>query len=89
MNDNDMPMLIITTKGQLKEVMSDIMKDYIASSPSLDIGHEKLTRKQVCELAGITLPTLARRVKDGSFIEHGSGRKRFYLKSQIIEALKK
>lgn len=89
MNDNDKPMIIITTKGQLKEVMSDIIREYIAPAPSLDISQEKITRKQACELAGITLPTLARRVKEGVFKEHGQGRKRFYIKSEIIEALKK
>ncbi len=49
---------------------------------------ERLTKKQAAKFAGMSIATIRRRVKEGIFKEHGTGRKTFLLKSEIIESLK-
>jgi predicted DNA-binding transcriptional regulator AlpA len=48
---------------------------------------EKLSFEEACELTDMSRPTFNRRLKDGLFKKHGSGRKIFFIKSEIIHAL--
>ncbi|WP_423129725.1 helix-turn-helix domain-containing protein [Gaoshiqia sp. Z1-71] len=49
---------------------------------------ERLSKVQAAKFTGMSIPTLRRRVKQGIFKEHGTGRKTFFLKSEIIASLR-
>ncbi len=84
----DEKLILITSRSELKNTLRELFseKDFINVKP--DFEHEKLSRAQAIKLAGLSLPTFAKRIKEGIFKEHGHGRKKFFMKSEIIEALK-
>lgn len=56
--------------------------------PAPDFIEERLTRAQALKLTGHSNPTFNKRLAKEIFKIHGSGRKQFFLKSELIEALK-
>ncbi|MBW6536604.1 MAG: helix-turn-helix domain-containing protein [Mariniphaga sp.] len=75
---------------ELKEGFREIIREELkANRPQEpDITRDRINRTQAAKLAGVSLPTFAKLVKNGTFPEHGFGtRNKFYLRSEIIEAL--
>ena len=66
----------------LRKNLDDIGKQH----PEFE--NEKLSLTKAAKFADMSIPTFNKRVADGIFIKHGTGRKIFFLKSEIIEALK-
>ena len=83
----DKQVIIATTESQLENVLSRLIKK-ITVNKEPEFSDERLTREQAAKLADMSLPTLNKRVKKGIFKIHGTQRKQFLLKSEIIEALK-
>jgi len=83
MNDES---IVILKARELREILREELR---ANRPQeADITRDRLTRTQAAKLAGVSLPTFAKLVKNGTFPEHGFGpRNKFYLRSEIIEAL--
>ena len=80
--------LIAMDKQSLREVLSEVLQ---LNKPIIlppDFEGERLTRDQVASFTRSTLPTVKRNIDKGLFKEYGIGRKRYFLKSQIIEALR-
>lgn len=53
-----------------------------------DFASEKINRTEAAKLAGVSIPTFAKMISNKVFPQHGFGRKKFYLKSEVIEGLK-
>lgn len=52
------------------------------------ISNDLLTRKQVCDLLNITLTTLWKHTRSGKFKSFGVGKRVYYSREQILEAVK-
>lgn len=81
-------LIIITSEKELRETFEKMISEKGKSKTTTDFNEDRLTWNQAAKFANMSIPTLRRRVKDGLFKVHGSGRKNFLLKSEIIEALK-
>lgn len=53
-----------------------------------DFEADRLSKSKAAKLAGISIPTLDKRVKDGIFKEYKLGRHKYFLKSEVIDALR-
>ena len=53
-----------------------------------DFEADKLSKKQAATFAGISIPTLSKHVAEGKFKEHSLGRRKYFLKSEMTEALR-
>ncbi|MGD9930048.1 MAG: helix-turn-helix domain-containing protein [Mangrovibacterium sp.] len=80
--------IIITSKQQLKETIEDLLNKNEINPISPDFDQDRLSWSQAAKFTNMSLPTLRRRVKEGIFKIHGTGRKIFFLKSELIDALK-
>ena len=80
--------ILITTKKELKSTLQELLSDKQFIKPESNFSDDKLSLTKAAKLAGMSIPTFTGRVKKGIFVKHGSGRKIFFLKSEIIEALK-
>jgi hypothetical protein len=80
--------ILITTKAELRNTLHELLseKQFVNAEPNFE--EDRLSRFQASRLAGISLPTFQKRVNEGFFRVHGSGRKKFFLRSEIIKALK-
>ncbi len=80
--------VLITTKAELRNTLHELLskKQFVNAEP--DFEEDRLSRFHASKLVGISLPTFQKRVKEGLFRAHGSGRKKFFLRSEIINALK-
>lgn len=82
--------IYITDEKTLERTLESILRkklDEIGNSTQ-DFEEDKLSLTRAAKFAGMSIPTFNNRVKDGVFKKHGTGRKIFFFKSEIIEALK-
>lgn len=84
MKDN---VIFITSREQLRETIKEVLNENQRPDES-SFDKDRLTWIQTSKFTNMSIPTLRKRVKEGIFKIHGSGRKNFFLKSEIIEALK-
>lgn len=80
--------LIATDKNTLKEVLSEMFYQKTESKPLPEFEKDRLSKTQAAKLAGISIPTLSRQVALGKFKEYSLGRRKYFLRSEIIEALR-
>jgi hypothetical protein len=82
--------IIITDEQTLERTIESALRKNLEGKNSLnpDFEQDKLTLTKAARLSNMSIPTFNNRVKDGIFKKHGTGRKIFFLKSEIIEALK-
>lgn len=81
-------LLIITTKKELKEILLEILgESKTGEVPELKI-EEKLDRRQSAKFLGVSYQTMYNWTKAGVVKEHGKGRKKFYLRPELVEAMK-
>lgn len=77
--------IIITTTKKLRKLLLELgygeKKEKLKSEP------ERISVTNAAEFAGMSIPTFNRRVRNGIFQKHGTGRKVFFLKHEINEAL--
>ncbi|MGQ8335662.1 helix-turn-helix domain-containing protein [Sunxiuqinia sp. A32] len=72
-----------------RKIESSIRKVLIGDDQrNSDFENDKLSIAKAAKLAGMSVPTFNKRVENGIFRKHGTGRKIFFLKSEIIEDLK-
>lgn len=81
--------LIATDKNTLKAVLNEVLNQNSETKQTPDFEKDRLSKLQAAKFAGISIPTLSKHVSDGKFIEHSLGRRKYFLKSEMIEALRK
>jgi predicted DNA-binding transcriptional regulator AlpA len=67
-------------------LMLYIEKSEQKNSP--DFEADRITKPQASKLAGISIPTLDKQIKLGKFKQYHVGRRKYFLKSEIIESLR-
>ena len=90
-------LLIITTKKELKEILLKILietdvpfyQDFKRLGKAFpEIEKDKISKLQAAKIAGITIPTLNKLVAKGKFRQYSLGRRRYFLRSEVITALR-
>lgn len=86
--DENKPVVIITTQGQLEETINRAVQKFLQKAPNqVTEFTERMDRKTAARFLGIHYASMYSWVKDGKIKEHGSPRKRFYYRNELIEAL--
>ncbi len=79
--------LLLTTREDLIDVIREVVKDN-NMAPPLDFAKDRRTRYEAAKFCRISLTTLDNHTKTGIFKRHGTGRKVFYLESELVKSLK-
>lgn len=83
------PKVIIATDRQtLIEVLSEMLFKSSEEKALPEFEKDKISKLQAARLAGITIPTLNKLTKKGKFRQYNLGRRKYFLKSELIEALR-
>jgi len=82
-------LILITNKAELKNTLRELLseKDFVGKEPEFE--KERINRTKAEKLANVSPPTFKKMIDKGIVKEHGFGRKKFFLKSELIEALKR
>jgi excisionase family DNA binding protein len=84
-NENN-AIVIATTTEQLRKVLLDVISTNKAGT-DFDIS-EKISRTQAAKLCGVSYLTFSKWVKAGRVKEHGFSGNKFFLKKEVVQALK-
>jgi hypothetical protein len=80
--------LIATDKKTLIEALNElfILKHQPQTLPNFE--EDRISKPQAAKLAGITIPTLDKLIRAGKFKQYNLGAHRYFLKSEVIQALR-
>ncbi len=83
---------VIMISGTAEEIAEAIQK-IIETNPvkvnsNINFESDRLTRSQVRKLLNVSFPTLKKYIDSGLIPIHGNGKKAFFFRSEIIEAIK-
>ncbi len=78
--------LIATDYKTLKSLLVEMFNPNQEAVPDIEL--DMLSRQQSAEIAGISIPTLDKQIKLGKFKQYSMGRKKYMLKSELLEALR-
>ncbi|MCL6101613.1 MAG: helix-turn-helix domain-containing protein [Bacteroidetes bacterium] len=79
--------ILLVTKEDLIEAFREVQKTDQPSKP-VNVQAEKMTRTEASKFLDVHLQTMHNWTKSGILTEHGHGRKKFYLKQELIEAMR-
>jgi excisionase family DNA binding protein len=79
---NDIPAVLESIMDKQNEILKALEKQ-----PEQSQGKEVLTYNEACEFLGVTRPTLWRWEKTGKVKSYGIEGKRFYKRTELMEAL--
>jgi len=82
------PMTIQSFKKMVKEIVFEAISEYESRTPKIT-QDELLTQTQLSEFLKISVPTLIRLKKDGLIPYRKINSRVYYLKSEVLESLKK
>lgn len=82
-------LLIVSTEDQIEKVLKKLLEKHFDSKPKSDFETEKMTVSEACRYINVSYPTLCKWINQSKIPVHGSGRKRFVLKSELEESYKK
>lgn len=85
-------MIMGNSPSEIAEALVQFAKSYSATRESEKqpvIETEKMTTRQAAKFAGVCVKTFLKWVNEGLIPYYGSDRKRFFVKNEIIEAIKK
>lgn len=84
MNDES---IVILKARELREIIREELRANRPNEPDMSPG-ERLTRRQAAKFLEVSYQTMYHWTRDGILKEHGAGKKKFYLKSELIEVIK-
>lgn len=80
--------MIYATPSEIAEGLRLFMAGIPKPNPELEFEKDRISKSQAAKLAGISIPTLDRRIKEGKFKQYNLGTRKYFLKSEVIEALR-
>ena len=86
----DMEQIIfVTNKNDLRETLLDILNESKTMMPCQEVLRleENMDRRMAAKFLGVSYQTMYNWTKSGVVIEHGHGRKKFYLRSELINSM--
>ncbi|MCT4586650.1 MAG: helix-turn-helix domain-containing protein [Carboxylicivirga sp.] len=82
---------IVVSESAISRIVGDEvekrLKKILQPNPD-EIKDDKLSKVKAAKFLDISVPTLHKLVKAGKFKEHSLGARKYYLKSELISALK-
>lgn len=85
--DNE-KVIIATDRKTLIEVLNEMLFNKSAEKSLPSFEDDKISKLQAAKLAGITIPTLNKLTKAGKFMQYSLGRRKYFLKSEVIQSLR-
>lgn len=84
-----MTQLVFVTDEQIlrKVIREEIAETKKESKPVADFS-DRMDRRKAAKFLGISYQSMYNWTKSGILKEHGQGRKKFYLRPELIEAMK-
>lgn len=80
--------VFITNKEDLKSAFLEFLNEAKATTNPELKDDEKLDRRKAAKFLGVSYQTMHNWTRSGLVKEHGQGRKKFYLRPELIEAMK-
>lgn len=81
--------MILSTPEEIAEGLHLLLEKYPqkqTTEPSFET--EKMIRRDASKFLGVSYQTMHNWTRSGIITEHGKGRKKFYLRSELIETMK-
>lgn len=79
-------LVFITDKEELKQSIREVLNERNSEKPAISIS-DKMDRRQAAKFLGVSYTTMYNWLKDGILKEHGHARKKYFLKSELIESM--
>ena len=79
-------LVFITSQEALEESLRKVLKELTPSKTEIN-PDERMDRRQAAKFLGVSYQTMAGWTKNGIIQEHGHGRKKFYLRGELIESM--
>lgn len=82
--------IIVTDQKTLESVVENAIKKANQDKESnlSDFEKDRLSKPQAAKLAGLSIPSFDKQIKLGKFKQYNLGARVYFLKSEIIEALR-
>lgn len=78
--------ILLVTKQDLIEAFREVQKNDQLAKPAGD-QIDKMTRAEASKFLDVHMQTMHNWTKSGILTEHGHGRKKFYLRQELIDAM--
>jgi len=79
---------IATDRQTLTAVLNEMFLKRSQEKALPEFEGDKITKLQAAKIAGITIPTLNKLTTKGKFRQYNLGRIKYFLRSEMIEALR-
>jgi predicted DNA-binding transcriptional regulator AlpA len=80
--------IIATDRKTLKEVLNEVFNQKSENKELPEFEGDRLSKPKTAKLAGISIPTLDRLIKAGKFKQYNLGKRKYFLRSEVIDALR-
>jgi excisionase family DNA binding protein len=80
--------MILTTPDEIAEGLKRFLKEHSSKQSQPDFKDEKMTVSEASQFIDVAYPTLCKWINSGKIPTYGKGRKRFVLRTELIEAYK-
>lgn len=84
---NESKVFFISEEQQLRKIIREEMQAATGPDKKLMDYSERMNRAEAAQFLGISYASMYSYVKTGKIPEHGHAKKKFYYKSELIEAL--
>ena len=81
-------LLIVTDRKMLKDILVEVLNQMNETKIHPAFESDRLSKALAAKLAGITIPTLNKLIRSGKFKQYNLGKRKYFLKSEMIEALR-
>lgn len=80
--------MILATPKDIADGLHQLLEKYPLPAKPADFESDRLSKVQAAKLAGISIPTLDRQIKLGKFKQYSVGKRKYFLKSEMLIALR-
>ncbi len=90
-NTDSENVVIVTDRRTIQSIFEDILRKNLNQKnidPSIEFENDRISKTEACKLAGRSQPTFDKLVKKGKFKRYNLGTRCYFLKSEVIEALR-
>lgn len=81
--------MILATPQEIAEALHLFLEKYPQTKPAQSFETEKMDRRKAAKFLSVSYQTMNAWTKKEIIKEHGIGRKKFYLRSELIESMQK
>ena len=82
--------MILSTPAEIAEGLRIFLSENSKHKPNdlPEFEKDRISKPEAAKLAGISIPTISKMVARGKFKEYSLGRRKYFLKSEVIESLR-